>query len=571
MSKALKITIGVSTAILIGVLGFLWLQSRNARGVGLELTGPDQIQLGVPFKVQTNVVNDSGNVLKEVKLSLKLPEGVVFVGEENKKTVEFKNLGNLGAGSLVKEEFDLMVLSGENSIQQLEATVSFLPSALSSRFEKSSTFDLVVRGPGLLLDIAAPTKVFSGEEFQLNVSYRNESQIDLKNLKLAINYPPAFAFKDATLKPDVGNNVWNLGDLRPSSEGKFTIKGSLVGPDNAFFDFKADVEADFISQRYVIASKAASLSISPSPLSLRISLNDSEDYIIYPGDLLDYVLSYTNNTDVGLKDVIIRAKLVGAMFDLPTLVTNGVLRASDNTIVWSAANTPELAVLSPGASGQVSFRVKAKSAYPIKRLSDKNFTLKIDGQIESLTVPSFVAATKTLGITSFESKVGGQIKIDAKALFRDAASGIINKGPLPLKVGQPTNFTIHWQITNFATDVRDVEARSFLGGNVRFTGVVKSNVASLPTFNERTQEVVWRIDKIAATRGVLDKPVETIFQIEVIPSVDQVGKFVSLMQPTTLKAVDDFTGADLSASDIELTSSLTDDPTVGPSQGIVVQ
>lgn len=571
MSKALKITIGVSAAVLIGMLGFLWLQSRNARGVGLEITGPDQIQLGVPFKAQANVVNDSGNVLKEVKLSFNLPEGVVFVGEEAKKTVEFKNLGNLGAGSLVKEEFSLMVLSGENSIKQLEAVVAFLPSTLSSRFEKNATFDLVVRGSGLSLDIAAPTKVFGSEEFQLNVSYRNESQIDLQDLKLTIMYPPAFAFKDSTLKPDVGNNVWNLGDLRPNSEGRFTIKGSLIGPDNAFFDLKADVEADFISQSYVIASKTASLSISPSPLSLRIFLNDSEDYIVYPGDLLDYTLNYVNNTDIGLRDVIIRAKLSGTMFDLPTLVTNGVLRASDNTIVWSAANTSDLSVLSPGAAGRVSFRIKTKNAYPIKRLNDKNFTLKIDGQIESLTVPSFVAATKTLGITSFESKVGGQVKVDAKAFFRDAASGILNKGSLPLKVGHPTNFTIHWQITNFATDARDIEVRSFLGGNVRFTGVVKSNIALLPTFNERTQEVVWQIGKISATRGVLDKPVEAIFQVEVIPSVDQVGKFVSLMQSTTFKAVDDFTDADLSASDVELSSSLTDDLTVGPSQGIVVQ
>lgn len=571
MSKALKITIGVSTAILIGAIVFLWLQSRNARGVSVALAGPDQVLLGVPFKMQANIINDSKNILKDVKLSINLPAGVVFVGAEQKKIIEFKDLGNLGEGSLVKEEFELMVLSGENSIKNLEAAVSFLPSALSSRFEKTARFDLVVRGPALVLDIAAPTKVLSGEEFQMDVSYRNVSAIEFRDLALALQYPPSFVFKSASLKPDIGNNTWSLGDLRPGSETKFSIKGNLVGPDNAVFDFKAETEGVFSGQKYVIAQKSAALAISPSPLSLVIDVNGAADYIAYPNDLLDYVLHYTNNTDVGLRDVIIRAKLVGAMFDLPTLFTNGVLRAADNTIVWSAANVPGLAVLAPGASGSVSFRVKVKADYPIRRLSDKNFILRVEGQIESPTVPPFVAAAKTLGINNLETKVGGQVKVDAKALFRDAASGIVNSGPLPLKVGQATNFTIHWLITNFSTDVRDVEMRAFLGGNVRATGVVKSNIAAAPVYNERTQEMVWKIDKIPATKGVLDRPLEAIFQVEVVPSVDQAGNFLTLTQPTSLKAIDDFTGLEISAGDIELTTQLSDDPTVSPNQGIVTQ
>ncbi|OGY63072.1 MAG: hypothetical protein A2745_01455 [Candidatus Harrisonbacteria bacterium RIFCSPHIGHO2_01_FULL_44_13] len=556
--------------LLIGLAGFFWFQSRSNQGLDLQINAPDEVLIGVPFDLEINVTNDSGGILKDSKLSLAIPEDVVFVGSAVGKTVEYKTLGNLGVGNLTKESFKLMALGEENSLRQIEATLSYLPTSLGSRFEIVKKIDLEAGQFGLVVDLTAPEKVFSGEDFEIAASYKNVSGIDLSGLILKMEYPPTFNFIESSLEPDAGNNVWNLGDLRRGSEMEFKIKGNLIGPDDSFFDLRASLEANFLGKTYVISGKSANVSISPSPLSLRIFLNEDPDYVAGPGDVLNYSLAYANNTDVALRDVVIEAKLIGEMFDLKTLNTNGITRSGENALVWNASNLPELAVLPVGASGTVNFQTKVANSYPIKRLSDKNFVLKAEAQIESPTVPYFVGARKTVGLAKLETKVAGQIKVDTKVYFRDAASGILNKGPMPLKAGQPTQFTAHWFITNFGTDVSGVEVRAFLEGNVRMIAdKTKSNSGALPVYNERTQEVVWLIDRIPATKGVIGDPLEAIFQIEAMPSANLAGTYMPLIKNSSITATDDFTGLKLSGSDLAATTALPDDPTVGPQGGIV--
>ena len=569
-SKLIIVSVG-AFVVAVAIAAFFWYQARNTRGLDIAISAPEQVLLGVPFTVAVNVANGAQNVLQDIKLNLNIPEGVVFVGEPQDKTVEFKDIGDLGVGSLIKEEFQLMAISGEDTFKRLEVDISYLPFALASRFEKSEAVDVGVRGSGIVLDLTAPAKVFSSEELELVISYRNVSDRDFRNLKLRMEYPPIFSFAKSSVIPDSGNNVWDLGDLRSGSEGTIKINGSVIGPAESFFDFKGSIESEFLGESYIISSRSITQSVETSPLSLDILLNGDQDVIVKPGDTLSYKINYANNIDIGLRDVIISAQLVGDMFDLATLNTNGSLRSFDKTIIWNVANTPSLAVISPGASGKVEFRIDAKDVYPIKRLSDKNFILKVNAVIESPTVPQFVAAAKTISITSQEAKVAGKAVVDAKAFFRDAASGIVNRGPMPPKVGKATNFTVHWLITNYGTDIKNVEVKAFLGGNVRFTGEAKSNTTTVPVYNERTQEVVWMIDSISAGNGVLSRSSEAIFQVEAIPSVSDIGKYMTLLQATSLKASDDFTGLEIQANDSGLNTELPDDLTITSQQGVVVQ
>ncbi len=499
-----------------------------------------------------------------------MPPDLVFVGSAPDKNLDSKNLGNLGDGSLTQESFQLLALGGDSTVKEIKATVTYVPGSLGSRFEKSANVNFSVVGQSVNFDLSMPQKVFSGQDFDTVITYKNISSISLQNLQLKLVYPPAFKFESASLSPDFANNLWQLGDLNSNSQGKLTIKGQLLGPDNGFFEFKTSLASSFLGKSYEITQKTASIAIEPSPLSIKISLNNNPDYIAHPGEDLNYVINFANNTDVALKDVIISSRLTGELFDLASLSTNASLRQSDNTLIWNTANTPALAVLSPGASGSVSFGVKTKTSYPIKRLSDKNFTLKIDASIESPTVPYNVAAQNTLGVTSLETKVGGQAVVEAKGLFRDANSGFLNNGPIPMKVGQPTDFTIHWLIHNYSTDVSSVQVKAFLAGNVKMTAMVKSNSATMPIYNDRTQEVVWTIDRISATRGVLNAPLEAIFQIEATPSINQAGAAMDLVGETSLTATDEFTGEALSSKALKINSAGLSDPTVTQQQGIVM-
>ncbi len=558
--KTIFILAGAALLALI-VVGFFVYQANVSGGLAINFTLPDKVLIGIPFDLKVGAANNSSSVLSNVRLSLNLPEGLAFVGSPVAKNLDFRDLNNLGSGGLSEQTFRLVALSGENTFKRITADVAYISGSLSSRFEKSVDKDIAIGGYGLTLDLVTPKEVLNGQAFDAEVSFRNVSDIDLDNLKLKIDYPLTFTLSKSTLPPDIGNNTWLLGGLRKGSDMKFKISGSLIGPEGASFDLKATIESVLGGQSYPISSNTATISLATSPVSLKIALNGDSEYIARTGDILNYTLNYANNTDVGLRDVIVKAQLIGAMFDFNSVNSNGTFRSSDSTLTWNASNIPGLATLSPGQSGSVSFSVHTKSDYPIKRLSDKNFTLKVTATIESPTVPHFVAEGKTISFASIENKVQGKVNLDARAYFRDATSGILNKGPMPPRVGQPTDFTIHWVITNYSTDIKDVEVRAFLGGNVKFTGVAKSNTTTIPTYNDRTQEVVWQLPKVGATAGITGLPIEAIFQVEATPSSTDLNRDMLLIQDSNLKATDDFTGVALSSKDGGITTQLPDDPT----------
>jgi hypothetical protein len=248
------------------------------------------------------------------------------------------------------------------------------------------------------------------------------------------------------------------------------------------------------------------------------------------------------------------------MFDFPTLKTNATFNSITNVLSWTQQNSQDLAILNSGDEKQVTFEIKLKPNFPIQRLGDKNFTLKLkDLTLQSPTVPPGVAAQKTVSLSQLENKVAGQVALKASGYFYDAASGILNKGPYPPRVNQKTQYTIHWDVTNYSTDVSSTVITAKLAPGASFTGQVKSNMPTQPTYDSTTGIVTWNLGFIPATKGVLSSPAGAIFQIEYTPSSAQAGEEVQLMGATALSAVDTFTNNQLTANDAEITTNLPDD------------
>ncbi|MEK9186491.1 MAG: hypothetical protein AAB885_02795, partial [Patescibacteria group bacterium] len=225
----LIIGLGVAASVLLISVGvFLYIQSRSAQGVSIDFQVPDKVLAGVPFDFLVGVSNESKSLLKEVRLSISLPENMAFVGQPSQKTVEYRELGMLGAGTLTQERFQLIAVGGDNSIQQIQISATYSPANLGARFEKEKNIDIPVGNFGLSLDVVTPTKVFSGEDFEILITYRNVAEDDYRNLELVVEYPPSFNFVKSDLEPDVSNREWRLGDLRKNSEGKLKISGNLI-------------------------------------------------------------------------------------------------------------------------------------------------------------------------------------------------------------------------------------------------------------------------------------------------------------------------------------------------------
>jgi|GEM_PF-207209 len=555
--------IGGAIVVLLGGATLYYFLKPVRPDVGLSFSNPGQVRGGEPFSITVSYSNYSNAVLQNAKLSLAAPLGVSFLGMPEGQRVIEQSIGDIGPGSVSQQTFSLVVLGGTETVQRLTATIGYQTANSKAEFRNSADFDVPVGQPALGLTIAAPEKIVSGENFDVTIAYQNNGSEDFKNLHLRVDYPPVFQFVKSDAPPDRGKNYWNIGTLARGEAGKIVISGNAIGNEGSVFKITAQLLGDVLGQTYALGSQEAGVSIATSPLSLGITVNGSVEIIARRGDTLRYNVAYKNNSDTAFQGATIRAAATGNMFDFATAQTNGSFDSIMNIFSWNAGNAPELANIAPGQAGSVSFSVKLKSDFSIRRISDKNYILKVQGTIESPTVPAGTAAQKTVSVAALETKVGGEVALRAAGFSRDAASGILNSGPYPPKVNTPTQYTVHWIITNYATDVSGVKLSAFLQSGAHFTGKTKSTTGSAPAYNPSSGEVSWQIDRIPATKGVLGQPVEAIFQVENTPAVNQVGQNVVLVGETKMAAHDDFADQDLSVVASPVTTDVPDDTTFG--------
>jgi hypothetical protein len=268
---------------------------------------------------------------------------------------------------------------------------------------------------------------------------------------------------------------------------------------------------------------------------------------------------------------VIRAQLIGKMFDLGTLQTDARFNSLNNTLMWDSQNFKELERLGAGQEGQLTFSIETLDRHPIQKLNDKDFRLVVDASAESPTVPFLIDADRTFTTSRLESKVAGHIEVSAQGFFRDAKAGILNSGPMPPRVGTPTNFTIHWQLTNYGSDVENVEVRARLADGLGFTGETGGNTTNSPKIDPDTGEIVWQVGKLLATTGLLNEKPEAIFQVQAVPKSHNIGNYMTLIETTNVSARDLFSEITIAGSDSPITTRLEDDPTVGADVGRVVQ
>ena len=571
------IWITVIAILIIGAATFYFWGRLSSQDISLGAqVSPQTVTVGMPFAVTVNLSNNSSNDLGDVNLSLDLPDSVRPVGGGS-RAIETKSAGDISRGGFHQETFQLIALPLQGGAERtFNVTASYTIGSITARFDKTSKVDINVQDLPLTLELTAPDKVFSGEEFEVTAAYGRDASSnitsDLPLLSLRFDYPGTFALTSSDPQATgTGSNIWPIAAMKGGDIGKAIVRGKVSLPDQAAFNITANLVASILGNDYVVLSKSAQVSVSSSPLAFNVSVGDGSRAVFQPGETLNYILSYKNNTAVALQSIVIKASLNGEMLDLNSLKTNGARFSSyGDTLTWDASGVPALASLAAGVDGNVTFSVNLKSIYPIRRLNDKNFSVKVDARIESPTVPYLIAANSTVNTSALIVKVAGQVAVAALGYFRDAPSGLLNNGPWPPKVGVPTDFTIHWKLTDYSTDLASVEVRVKLADNVKFTGQVKANTSAMPRFDSSTNEVVWDVGQVPATSGILTDAPEAIFQVEATPQESDIGKYMNLLMPTGVKAQDSFTNQPLTAGGDAISTRLPSDPTVGQNDGLVV-
>jgi hypothetical protein len=555
-------SISIAVIFCAVIAAVIFFHAPAAPVTSLTIVPPTATVVGAPFVVSISSSNDSNVALAGATLTLQLPDGMSFVGDDPSERAKEYSLGDVASGAIVTQSSTVIVTGSPSTLMAISAKLLYSTAQTPSTTYETDAATSFSAGPSVVsLSYSASANVVSGQSFPIVVQYQNNGAADVQGAVIQMKYPPAFTFVTSSIAVATGtNNTWNVGTLASGQSGSFTITGTIVGSVQAQYPVTGSVFTNISGEQYTINSQQVNFTLVAPPLALVVGVNNSSTYVSKAGDSLSYTLTYTNNSNVTLASVNITANLVGQMYDFASLQTNGSFNSKTDTITWVAANAPALASVAPGQSGSVTFSIKTKNSFPIKLPSDKNYTLNLSGTVQSPTVLPNTSGTSTISVVTAQNKIAGAIALTAKGYWQS--------GPYPPKVDQPTMYTIDWAITNYSTDAQNIIVSAYLQSGASFIGETTSSTTAsssvpAPVYNPGTGLITWTIPSIAAGTGIVDAPVSTSFTVSNTPAVNQVGSDITLLGATSLSATDAFTGGAFSVTTNPLTTALPDDKTLG--------
>ena len=572
-TSAILIVVG----ILIVVAAIIWGRSSFVRSrVELNLKVPDNIASGEEIVLTIEYKNNNRVALNDAHLILNYPTGI-FSPEGKEIFQDSRSLGTIGKKSEGKEEFKIRLVGEKGEIKNIVARLDYKPQNINSHFENSNSLRVEINTILIEINIEGSEKAVAGQEISYLIEYKNKTDETAENLIIKLEYPENFQFKGAEPSPksEIENNIWEIESLKANEKKTINLNIVLSGQemenkvlraligkidDDNFLQYS---QSEFITQ------------ISPAPIALLLNIDGiNEECKLDAGQRLKYRINFKNNTDVALSELILKAHLKDSIFDVREidLDDKGFFDSRTNTITWSGADINALNLLEPNQSGEVSFSILIKDPLPIISFNDKNFKANVIAEIQTLTIPAKFAGTELKFERELSCKINSQLTLRAKAYYYEPLSGIYNTGPIPPRVDSLTTYTVHWQITNTANDLDNVQVRAVLPQGINWSNyqINKSNKGQV-YYNERTKEVVWEIGRVSAGIGVTMASYELVFQIGLTPSINQVGTVPILINESSVEGKDLFTANTLKSSAIEINTSLPDDSRVGNVEGKVIE
>ncbi|MEK7213674.1 MAG: hypothetical protein AAB637_00955 [Patescibacteria group bacterium] len=551
MSFFTKLFIGsiIFFLIALGIGLYLVFNGSNivsANNIDITIGGPVSVAGGEPVSFDIQVSNKNNIKLETVDLSVDFPSGTTDSEDTTKELKTFRELLNdIEPGGIGQKTIKAVVYGEENSKKEIKVTVEYRVKGSNAIFQKEKTFDLLISSSPLTLLTNSFKEVNSSQEFELSVNMTSNSKEVIKNILLKAVYPFGFTFISSDTKPFSDNTVWKIGDIPPGGKKTIKIKGKLDGQDDETRIFRFITGAQSVRNEKVIGTEYVSstqeVAIKKPFVSVGLSIegnSDSQEYIGKFNNPIKVEVLYFNNLQTSVIDGKIHVKLTGTALDkLSVSPDQGVYNSITNEIVWNQITNKELADISAGEGGRVSFNIIPRDlSNSQKTIINPNISIDVNmkGKRNSETnVPENIASSANRRI-----KISSNLSLSGQVIR--STGPFENTGFIPPKAEQPTTYTIVWTVDNTSSTVTDAEVHSSLPPYVKWIGKINPSGEDI-SYNSVDGQIVWRIGNVDTYAFNSSHRRQVAFQVSLTPSITQVGQIPVLVNQASITAQDDFT------------------------------
>ena len=157
--------------------------------------------------------------------------------------------------------------------------------------------------------VEAAEEVMSGEELAFNINYVNNTNVDLKNVKINFYIPKNFIYISSERDNKVEESVisWNIEDILAGKSGNIKLFGRVLGDKNSDYDFKSKISYTPENFNYEFSSSDNFSDIKIKIRKVPFNLSIQSPEILTVGDSFEYIINYENITNYVFKSLNIKS------------------------------------------------------------------------------------------------------------------------------------------------------------------------------------------------------------------------------------------------------------------------
>jgi len=531
----------------------------STSNVDIAILGSTFAAGGEELNLQVEITNRNNIPLEFSDLLIEYPRG----SSDGEWERDRKSLGTIRAGGTSSQNFSVILFGKEGSTKEIKITLEYRIKGSNAIFVKEEIYPITVSSSPISLSIDAPLEASSNQEITLNItSTLNASEI-AEDIRLKIEYPSGFQFKSASPAPLLGNNIWDLGDLAPGVRKNILIRGELFGQDKEERSFRiysgAGDQNDRSKIKVVYNSLLHTITIKRPFIEVKLLIDgkDQEEYAVNSESKIKARIKWSNNLSIRVQNVEISASLTGNAINKRSILTpTGFYSSSKDKIIWDKSTSSSFLSIEPGEKGEVSFEFSSLPLFTNTQSLISNPTVVIEVSIKGQHPTEGNIFTEVNNFETKTIKINSDFQLAVKGLYYSGP--FINSGPIPPTAGEKTTYTIVWTIANSANKISRAEARASLPIYINWLGSVSPATEGV-FYEEVSREVTWSIDSVKEGTGLSGETREIAFQVELLPSLSQIGSIPQLLGDTTLTGRDIFTDTFLLSTRNSVSTRLSSD------------
>lgn len=534
----------ISIIFFLGALGYTTYKfllddtSVSSNKIDLEIIGNSFTKGGEELPLQIEITNRNSANLELAALTVEYPKGAD--NDSDLIRLNRDEIGTIRPGESVIKNINVKLYGAEKSIKNIKARLEYHPEGSNATFTKEKYYPVTISLAPISLKIEGPTSITANQQINLKVTANLNTTLSDEHPVLQFKYPNNFVFESSNPSPMNDNGMWDLSTISLKNQVVIDIQGRVIGEtgdEQVFHVYTGTIDDKDSSKINIIYSSVLQKVVIENPfldVKILVDNQDKEEYAVEGGREVGVTITWKNNLSTSISSAEIVASLSGNIVDKYNIKESGGHYDSiKNLIVWNKSTLQELASLSPGSSGKVSFSFTPLDLTGLSESKNPQATISV-----SIKGRQPLYGADLADVDNFTEKI-----VKLKTNFQMASSLGYLSGDLPPRTEGSTNYIVAWTLSNSTNSVNQAKVSAVLPIYTDWVGFVAGTKEKI-SYNKENREISWDIGSVLPGTGV-DSNREVSFIVTFKPSLSQKGQSPILIKNILLTGKDSYSNAEV--------------------------